>query len=201
MIHFLLVYPSHVLSYDRRGCARDMPGSASWPIGKTPFLKSRRQTRYLWGTKRSTVVYSALGRLKQPSLLFDAGSLTIGQFRLRHIRLSAVFSRNPFSLAMRTVIPLLSPLRHQIHAINVSWMTLGPSFWSQLLPFPLVKHFRLYLCCCFPPTYSSSPLMENIYENNIHNNTTPTNARGVAIYIVGAVVHTHNPRLQHSQPC
>jgi hypothetical protein len=28
------------------GCARDMPGSASWPIGKTPFLKSRRQTRY-----------------------------------------------------------------------------------------------------------------------------------------------------------
>ena len=28
------------------GCARDMPGSASWAIGKTPFLKSRRQTRY-----------------------------------------------------------------------------------------------------------------------------------------------------------
>ena len=45
--------------------SRDMPGSASWPIGKTPFLivKSRRQTRYLWGTKRSTIVYSALGRL------------------------------------------------------------------------------------------------------------------------------------------
>ena len=139
-------------------------------------------------------------KVAESSLLFDAGSLTIGQFRLRHIRLSAVFSRNPFSLAMRTVIPLLSPLRHQIHAINVSWMTLGPSFWSQLLPFPLVKHFRLYLCCCFPPTYSSSPLMENIYENNIHNNTTPTNARGMAIYIFGAVVHAHNPRLQHSQP-
>jgi hypothetical protein len=28
------------------GCARDMLGSASWPIGKTPFLKSRCQTRY-----------------------------------------------------------------------------------------------------------------------------------------------------------
>ena len=26
--------------------ARDMPCSASWPIGKTTFLKSRRQTRY-----------------------------------------------------------------------------------------------------------------------------------------------------------
>ena len=74
--------------------SRDMPGSASWPIGKTPFLivKSRRQTRYLWGTKRSTVVYSALGRL-------DAGSLAVGQVFQSEIEIS---------VAERTVVLLPS---------------------------------------------------------------------------------------------
>ena len=41
------------------------------------------------------------------SLLFDAGSLTIGQFRLRHIRISSVFSSCPFSLWILLVIPHL----------------------------------------------------------------------------------------------
>ena len=60
-------------------------------------------------------------------------------------------------------------------------MTLGLSFESQLLPFVLVKDFRLYLCFAFLATYSSSPITENVYKNNVRNNTTPISARGVAV--------------------